>query len=65
MYFKEKGSVQINIIDKLISLNGKNSILKKSVVIHEKVDDLGKGTSKDSKKTGDSGIRIACGIIDI
>lgn len=49
----------------MIKLNGPNSIIKRSFVIHEKPDDMGKGNSKDSKKNGNSGKRIACGIIRI
>lgn len=35
----------------------------RSLVIHEKKDDLGKGNNEESKKTGNSGKRIGYGII--
>lgn len=34
----------------------------RSVVVHEKEDDLGKGNNDDSKITGNSGARIGCAI---
>lgn len=39
-----------------------NDLWGRSVVIHEDEDDLGKGTSEDSKTTGHSGARIGCAI---
>ncbi|KAI6186455.1 Superoxide dismutase [Aphelenchoides besseyi] len=60
----ENGVAVINISDSLAQLDGEHGILKRSVVVHEKADDLGKGASPDSKKTGNSGTRVACGIID-
>lgn len=53
------------IADFRTSLNGPNSIVGRAVVIHEKADDLGKGTNEESRKTGNAGGRIACGIIGV
>ncbi len=61
--------------DKMIKLKGKYSILGRMVVIHQDVDDLGRGglnkkgeiidpkVHAESLKTGNAGARIACGVI--
>lgn len=46
-----------------VKLRGKNSILGRSVVVHLKEDDLGKGGTKESLTTGSAGARIACGVV--
>ena len=53
--------------DKLISLDRNNicSIIGRSVIIHDKGDDLGMGGDKSSLKTGNAGRRIACGVIGL
>jgi len=71
-----KGIVKQTFIDNKIKLKGKNSIIGRSVVIHENPDDLGKGgldkshkfiideeKHQESIKTGNAGKRIACGVI--
>lgn len=45
--------------DPLIELDGPNSIIGRSVIIHEKPDDF------KTQPTGDSGGRIGCGVIKI
>lgn len=52
-----------SFIANYVTIRGKNSILGRSLVIHEDQDDLGRGNFKDSKITGHSGERIAYGII--
>jgi len=61
------GIATINFRDSLLKLTGPNSIIGRSLIIHERPDDLGsKGDiDKESKVTGNSGKRIACGVIGI
>ena len=51
------GNAQVNWKGKL-SLSGKDSIIGKSVVVHEKEDDL------KTDPSGNSGARVACGVIN-
>lgn len=53
----ENGHAHYERIDKVISLNGPNSIIGKSVIVHEKADDY------KTQPSGDSGDRVACGVI--
>jgi len=71
----EKGVVDMVIYDRDLSITGKYSILGRSVVVHDKEDDLGLGgldkngnvidkkVREESLKTGNAGKRIACGVI--
>ncbi len=51
--------------DPLLNLRGDidESIIGRSVVIHDGVDDLGLGGNKESLTTGNAGSRLACAII--
>jgi Cu-Zn family superoxide dismutase len=51
------GKVHVELNDKELRLSGANSIVGKSVVVHEKEDDL------KTDPSGNSGARIACGVI--
>ncbi|XP_043224309.1 superoxide dismutase [Cu-Zn]-like isoform X2 [Amphibalanus amphitrite] len=58
------GIAELNIVDDIISLfPGEADIFRRSVVVHSDRDDLGKGGNEGSLKTGNAGMRLACGII--
>uniref|UniRef100_A0A0S2A4G9 Superoxide dismutase [Cu-Zn] n=1 Tax=Phaedon cochleariae TaxID=80249 RepID=A0A0S2A4G9_PHACE len=60
------GVAHIDVVDKRIKLNkGIDGIIGRGFVIHEKEDDLGRGNNAESGKTGNSGGRIACGVIEV
>lgn len=58
-----EGNAIYERVDQQISLMGKYSVIGRSLVVHQDEDDLGRGNFPDSKTTGHSGSRIACGII--
>lgn len=59
----KKGKVDCIIEAKHVRLTGKYSVIGRSIVIHQKEDDLGNGNDNESLITGNAGKRIACGII--
>jgi len=59
----DKGEAEINIDDYYLTLRGSNSIIGRALVVHENVDDLGRGGHETSRTTGNAGGRLACGVI--
>lgn len=59
----QDGVAHINGIDHYLSLVGVRGAIGRALVIHEKPDDLGRGGTEESLKTGSSGARVACGVI--
>jgi len=54
-----EGTATLEVVDKQLSLNGPESIVGRSVIIHENADDL------VSQPSGNAGARIAYGIVGI
>lgn len=55
----QSGSGSYSFLDSHLALNGPYSIIGRTVIIHEKKDDL------TSQPTGDAGARIGCGVIGL
>lgn len=54
----EKGHAHYEVIDKVIKLNGPDTIVGRSVIIHAQADDY------TTQPTGNAGGRLACGVIE-
>ena len=61
----ERGNGYLATEDERISLFGANSVLGRSVVVHQLEDDLGRGDGEESTISGNSGTALACGIIGL
>jgi Cu-Zn family superoxide dismutase len=59
------GVATLSFTDSLISLHGTNSIIGRTLVVHNGTDDLGQGGTAESWRTGSAGDRVACGVIGI
>jgi len=64
------GETSIDLVDRILTLGdgGVRDIAGRAIVIHAGSDDLGVGTGdaeEGSKKTGNAGGRVACGVIEL
>jgi superoxide dismutase, Cu-Zn family len=55
----KNGHARLEVTDPSISLEGPNSIIGRSVIVHAQADDF------KTQPTGGSGARVACGVIGI
>ena len=55
--------IDINIETANMTLFGEEDIIGRTCVLHEKEDDLGLKDDEASKLNGNSGLRIACGVV--
>ncbi|XP_049866834.1 superoxide dismutase [Cu-Zn]-like isoform X1 [Pectinophora gossypiella] len=60
---EEGATLNVKIVDHLISLAGPRSIVGRSLAISQGEDDYGRSSTEDSALTGTSGPAVACGII--
>ena len=61
----ENGVGKMDVVDEHITLTGAENAIGRSCVCHAKPDDLGEGGDEESKKTGNAGARLACGVIGL
>ena len=60
------GTADFNfVLSKSSTLFGKNTLIGRTLVIHANKDDLGQNEDIGSIKFGNSGPRLACGIIQL
>ena len=54
------GKAHLELTDNMMTMSGSKSIIGRGIIVHEKADDL-----KTTAPTGNSGARVACGVIGI
>jgi Cu-Zn family superoxide dismutase len=61
----ENGTANFSIQANRVDLIGDRSVVGRGIVVHADPDDLGRGGDEESKKTGNAGDRLACGVITL
>jgi len=61
----DKGTASFSIRADRVDLIGERSVVGRGIVVHADADDLGQGGDEESKKTGNAGNRVACGVITL
>ena len=59
----EDGVAQIDGVDHYLTLTGIRGAIGRAIVVHEQKDDLGRGGTEESAKSGTAGARLTCGVI--
>lgn len=59
------GNCSVHKEDKMVKLIGPHSVIGRSIVLYSGEDDCGRGGHELSLVTGNSGSRIACGVLGI
>ncbi len=59
------GFSSVAFYDDLVDLSGDNSVIGRSIVVHDGQDDLGRGGDAESLKSGNAGHRRGCGRIKL
>ena len=62
---KDVGETIINVVAERVNLTGKYNVINRTLMIHGGEDDLGIGINDGSKKHGNAGPRIGCGVIKL
>ena len=61
----EHGVAVVDVVDVVVQLLGPHSVIGRSVVVTAGADDEGRGGHENSLTTGNSGPRIAAGVIGL
>lgn len=61
----DDGVANVAIEDRQVKLIGPHSIIGRSIIVKSGQDDLGRGGNEFSLSTGNSGTRIAAGVVGI
>jgi len=58
-----RGNVELTFSDIKAKLYSLSTIVGRSFVVHQDIDDLGSANNRGSRTTGNAGPRVACGVI--